>query len=1269
MPRELPKFNGDPQEWPIIYSSFKNTTEVCGYTDAENLARLQRSLGGSALDAVRSRLLLPASVPFVMDTLHKLYGRPEILINSLLKKVRSVPPPKSDSLNTIVVYGLAVQNLVDHIVLADQQAHLANPMLLQELIEKLPTSLKMQWGAYKQQFVSVNLATFSSFMSGLNHQRPSRVDKPRHKEKLFTHVSESSNALKKENTVGESSSNTCSYCDKVSHQIVNCSGFKALDIGGRWKAVRQKNLCRLCLIPHRKWPCRSKKECSADGCRIRHHILLHSNRSDNTSMPSETVHQNHHGIKSFSLFRYLPITLYGKETKVDTFVFLDDGSSATLLEEGIASQLGIEGEPDSLWLSWTGKIGRHEKSSRRISVQISGAEKEEKHLLNDVRTVRELGLPTQTLNYAELAKAFPHLQGLPVSSYVNAKPGMIIGIEHVRMLTSLKTREGSNNEPVAAKTRLGWCVYGRNSTNEESTEQLHVHAVENISNSELHDSMRKFFAVEDAMVTNQLESEEDKRARRILEATTVRKGARIETGLLWRNDNIYFPDSYQMAMCRLKGLEKRLTKDPDLRMRANEQIRSFEQKQYVQKVSPEELQSVDPARRWYLPLGVVMNPKKPNKIRMVWDAAAKVDGVCFNDMLLKGPDLLVPLVDVLLRFREGKIAICSDIREMFLRILIRDADRWSQCFLWRNSPEDDVHTYVINVAMFGATSSPCTAQFAKNQNALDFAEQYPRAANAVLKSHYVDDFLDSVNSVEEAVRLFKEVQLIHSAAGFKFGKILSNSPEVLAHLGETSPVASKALNLDKDAIHERVLGIVWVPAADHFTFDPAGLQEVSKNNAVAPTKRQVLRTIMKLYDPLGFVAHFVVHGKILMQEIWRSGTNWDEPIAEHLLAIWSRWIELYECINEVKIPRCFFGDLQPGEVEEIEIHMFTDASEAACACVAYVRMSSKGSIRCLMVAAKTKVAPLRTLSIPRLELQAAMMGSRLLHNICAALTLNVQKRFLWTDSATVLAWLRSDNRRYHQFVSFRVGEILSLTSMDEWNYVPSKLNVADDATKWNSGPSFDPEGRWFQGPSFLREPKDSWPKESANKVKEIHATSEEIRVVAVHQKIEEVIEPERFSSWNRMVRTMAYVYWTVMIWKRLSDKDKRSSGPGKDEFVKAEESLWRQAQANVYPEEICDLRNDRRVEKRSPLHKMSPFLDEQGVIRMESRIGNAPHLPYSAKYPTPTIDDSFTLMAKLFVMSCGNSSISLNFGYWCEKLVVNASTESQPNATKNGAIA
>ncbi|XP_062534396.1 uncharacterized protein LOC134203562 [Armigeres subalbatus] len=1167
-----------------------------------------------------------------MDTLHKLYGRPEILINTLLKKVRNVPPPKPDNLNTIVAYGLSIQNLVDHIILADQQPHLANPMLLQELIDKLPTSLKMQWGSFEQQFASVNLATFNSFMSGLvnlaselsidvdsaqNHPKPHRGEKLKPKEKLFTHVNESSSVTKKDDGIGESSSRACSYCDKDSHQILNCGGFKALDIGARWKAVRQKNLCRLCLVPHRKWPCRSKKECGADGCRIRHHTLLHSSRSESavSTKLNETVHQHHHGTKSYSLFRYLPVTLFGNGKRINTFVFLDDGSSSTLLEEGIAAQLGIEGEQDSLWLSWTRKMGRQEKNSRRISVKITGAGKQKKYILNDVRTVQKLGLPSQTLNYEELAKSFPHLQGLPVVSYTNAKPGMIIGIEHVRMLTCQKTREGGNSDPVAAKTRLGWCVYGKNSTSENSMEQLHIHAVESISNTELHNSMRKFFAVEDAVISKQIESEDDKRARGILEATTVRKGNRMETGLLWRKDNVYFPDSHQMALNRLKGLEKRLGKDPALRKKVNELIESFEHKEYVRKITPQELESSNRHQRWYLPIGVVTNPKKPNKIRMVWDAAAKVNGVSFNDMLLKGPDLLVPLVDVLIRFREGKIAVCSDIREMFLRILIRDADKMSQCFLWRNSPEDKVQVYVINVAMFGATSSPCTAQYAKNKNALDFVEQYPRAVQAIVKNHYVDDFLDSVNSVEDAVQLVKQVQHIHAAAGFEFGKILSNSPEVLDCLGETNPSSSKSLTVDKEVVHERVLGVVWVPSADHFTFDQAEPQADFKGYYGAPTKRQVLRTIMKLYDPLGFIAHFVVHGKILMQEIWRSGTNWDEPIAEHIQELWNRWIQLYECIGEVQVPRSFFGDFQPQKVDEIEIHVFTDASVAACACVVYLRMSHQGKGWCSLVAAKTKVAPLRTLSIPRLELQAAMMGSRLLQSICAACTVNIKQRFLWTDSATVLAWLRSDSRRYHQFVSFRVGEILSLTSVTEWHYVPSKLNVADDATKWNSGPSFDPNSRWFQGPLFLRKPQEDWPKELVDKCREVEAASEEVNFVAVHRVIEEVIDVERFSSWHRMLRTVVYVHRAVDIWKHIREKNKRGSEINRNEFVRAEIALWRQAQWKEYEEEINELKKGCSVPKRSSLYFLSPVLDEQGVIRMESRIGAAPYVSFAAKYP------------------------------------------------------
>ncbi|XP_062557202.1 uncharacterized protein LOC134222066 [Armigeres subalbatus] len=1219
MPRELPKFNGDPQEWPIFYSSFKNTTEVCGYSEAENLARLQRSLGGSALEAVRSRLLLPASVPYVMDTLYKLYGRPEILISSLLKKVRNVSPPKSENLSTIVTYGLAIQNLVDHIVLADQQAHLSNPMLLQELVDKLPTSMKMQWGTYKQAHVIVNLATFNSFMSGLvnlateltiegdsaqNH-RQVRHEKVKQKEKLFTHANKSLNTaeIEKEPLKEVCVSKSCSYCGMDTHQILHCSSFKSLDIGARWKAMRQKNLCRLCLVPHRKWPCRSKKECGLDGCRIRHHMLLHTSPPyrggpAESARTVETVHHNLHHTKSYSLFRYLPVTIFGNGKQVETYVFLEDGSSSTLLEEAIAVQLGIDGEPDSLWLGWTGKIGRQEKSSRKVSVKISGKGKGESFQLENVRTVRELGLPTQSLNYSELSKIYPHLQCLPVKSFENAKPGMIIGIEHVHLLTSLKIREGSRNEPVATKTRLGWCIYGRNSGIEEGIERLNLHV--DMSNSELYDAMKKFFAVEETAVSKSLESEEDQRARRILETTTVRRGSRMESGLLWRKDNPHFPESFKMAMSRLRGLEKRLAKDPELQKRVIEQIKSFEQKQYIRKTTVREMADIDPQRIWYLPLGIVINPKKPGKIRMIWDAAAKSGGISFNDMLLKGPDLLVSLVDVMLRFRQGKG---------------RSQNRLSQCFLRRSSPEEDVQIYMINVAMFGATSSPCTAQFVKNKNALDYVDLYPRAVEAITKNHYVDDFLDSVNSVEEAVELVRQVTVIHAAAGFHFGKILSNSQTVLDELGETESPISKSLNLDKEGTHERVLGVVWVPAGDYFTFNRNGLEDVLATESTIPTKRQVLRIVMKLYDPLGFIAHFIVQGKILMQEIWRSGTAWDEPIKEQLHDLWTRWTEQYKEIIEVNVPRCFLGDVLPQQVNDIQIHVFTDASETACACVAYLRITVSGESKCSLIAAKTKVAPLRALSIPRLELQAAMMGSRLIQKICLALTINIRKRFLWTDSATVLAWLRSDSRRYHQFVAFRVGEILSLTNVDEWRYVPSRENVADDATKWNTGPSFDSNCRWYQGPSFLQDPENQWPAEGSGDLADRDTNLEEVRIVAVHRTVEELVEVQRFSNWNRLLRAMAYVHRAVAVWKNSPGERRSLNVPSQGAFAKAEVSLWRLAQAQVYKEEFHMLSEKRSIPKGSSLRTLLPFVDEYGVIRVGGRIDNAPNIPYETKHP------------------------------------------------------
>ncbi|XP_055615068.1 ribosome-binding protein 1-like [Toxorhynchites rutilus septentrionalis] len=166
--KELPIFSGDPIDWPFFISSYQNSTEACGYSNAENLLRLQRSLRGSAKDSVSSFLLHPSTVPQILSTLQQLYGRPEQIVNNMIAKVRATPAPKPDRLETLVSFGLVVQNLCGHLKVVGLQNHLANPILLQELVDKLPATVKFSWALYQEQVPVVDLNVFSAYMAKIS---------------------------------------------------------------------------------------------------------------------------------------------------------------------------------------------------------------------------------------------------------------------------------------------------------------------------------------------------------------------------------------------------------------------------------------------------------------------------------------------------------------------------------------------------------------------------------------------------------------------------------------------------------------------------------------------------------------------------------------------------------------------------------------------------------------------------------------------------------------------------------------------------------------------------------------------------------------------------------------------------------------------------------------------------------------------------------------------------------------------------------------------
>ncbi|XP_049284605.1 uncharacterized protein LOC125764417 [Anopheles funestus] len=1241
--KELPIFSGDPGEWPMFISNYENSTRRCGYSNWENMLRLQKCLKGPALETVRSRLVLPEAVPQVIEKLRKRFGRPVHLLKSLIEKVRRIPVPRMDKLESIIEYGEAVQCMVDHMVAAGERAHITNPLLLEEVVNKLPVDQQMLWSRHIRDMASVDLSTFGDYMeelaedaarltvldsaslSGTGKGRPT---------KGYVHA----HAEPPVSATTSTAENGCLLCNVRGHALEKCFKFQELALKERWQRARELSVCFGCLEKHNWRSCKNRHRCGINGCTYRHHVLLHEPnepagsssvvRRDQLkrqgSEGSQAVHNLHQMSPAAALFRIVPVTVYGASAAVNTFAFLDEGSSMTLVDEDLAVQLGVKGEREPLCIKWTGDTTRMEPSSMKIDFEIGPVTASKRFPMKAVRTVSRLSLPQQTFKMGD--GSWDHLKQLPIQEYQDARPRILIGLDNIRLAVPLKTREGSPGDPVAVKCRLGWSVYGK-ASGAHSGKVLHICEC-NVGDANpcIQEALRKFYELEQlGAVTSEAQDPDVRRAQTILESTTKRIGNRFESGLLWKLDDFELPSSLGMARRRLECLERRMERDINLKTVVHCQVKDLLEKGYIHKATAAELSGADPKRIWYLPLGVVTNPKKPGKVRIIWDAAAKVQGTSLNDMLLKGPDELASLPGVLFRFRAYGIAVCADVKEMFLQIRMRKEDTHAQRFLWRENPTDDVEVYLVDVVTFGSACSPATAQYVKNRNAKEHAEMYPRAESGIVSSTYVDDYLDSFSTVEEAARVAKDVHRIFQNGGFVLRNWLSNDGNVLEQLGlDNTFLNAKSLTSATDE-GERVLGLRWNPKSDELTFYTQTCKEMARifDAEHTPTKREVLKCVMSLFDPLGLLAHYTIHGRILIQDLWRAGTAWDETIDQRQIRDWRRWVDLFPIVAQIRIPRCYFPGTLEETYDQAEMHLFVDASQLAYGCVVYLRViDAGGEPHCTLVCGKSKVAPLKPLTIPKMELQACLLGVRMLRTMESHHPFRTKRRVLWTDSMVALSWIHADPRNYRPFVANRVAEIREKSDLTEWRWVPTHENPADETTKWKGPTKLGWDSIWFQGPTFLLLDESSWP------MKKPVSTTPEEEIRRVHLHLEKVnhdllpIDAERFSRLERMLRTLAWIIRYADNLKRSVDgKPKYFGLLTQEEMERAERVMWRRAQGEFFQEEVRGLKDMgeearcRTVSKDSPIYGLLPYADEFGILRMRGRIGAAPELPYSARFP------------------------------------------------------
>ncbi|XP_041673981.1 uncharacterized protein LOC121529941 [Drosophila eugracilis] len=397
----------------------------------------------------------------------------------------------------------------------------------------------------------------------------------------------------------------------------------------------------------------------------------------------------------------------------------------------------------------------------------------------------------------------------------------------------------------------------------------------------------------------------------------------------------------------------------------------------------------------------------------------------------------------------------------------------------------------------------------------------------------------------------------------------------------------------------------WQVATDDFRFN-VEYHRVPKSvlsGERVPTKREFLSLLMSTFDPLGFLCCLMITAKLLLREIWRQKIQWDEPLPEEVGRAFAAWRTELDAVGQFRCARHYFGR---GAAWTIELHVFVDASQSAFAAVAYWRVTYKnGNVLVSFVCAKTKCAPMRTMSIPRLELQAAVLGTRVINTVKEEHSVDISETVLWTDSKTVLKRCCLLATEWRRFWSRR-----------RWRWVPTADNAADDATRSQSKADLSPEYRWLSGPAFLRQPASGWPtpEEGTEHVPDAPDEEEMLGEFALVASNEFVILFQRFSSFSRLVRTTA---WVLRFARRCRKQrsELEEYGLTAAECEAAENLLIRQAQLESFPDKMRSAEREMDVANSSEIRSLAPYVDKYGVLRVYGRVDAALTMPYSARRP------------------------------------------------------
>ena len=711
-------------------------------------------------------------------------------------------------------------------------------------------------------------------------------------------------------------------------------------------------------------------------------------------------------------------------------------------------------------------------------------------------------------------------------------------------------------------------------------------------------NLKRFWQLEELPKAKQWTDEELACEKHFQETTQIVEN-RFEVSMPFKPDARPLGDTYVQAKRRFLSLEKRLQSNPSLKQGYTDFINEFITLQHLEIIPEPEIDK--PQRQLnFLPHHCVhKEDSTTTKLRVVFDGSAKsTTGISLNNSLMIVPTVQEDIFSILIRFRFHKIALSADIAKMYRQVALDKDGKDYHGILWRDSKTKSIQQYRMTRCTYGIASSAFHCTRAVKEVGDLCADK--ELGHSIRVDFYVDDYLSGADSITEARTKVTKVCDEFKKYGMQLRKWASSHYEITAGLPEELRENVDTTKVMHEDYKIKTLGISWKPNKDKFCFYTNFTDQQHRL-----TKRELLSVTAKLFDPIGWLGPIVIRFKILLQRLWVLGIKWDDFLPHEIQEEWNQMKRDLQSLRDFTLQRCVVPQTK---IETVQLHLFTDASEQACAAVIYSRITdTDGFVSVNLVAGKNRVAPIKTVSLPRLELCGAHLGVKLLVKIKEILNLTSlpeQEVFGWTDSTIVLQWLAQLPRTWTIFVANRVSEVQQNLPRSNWNHVSSSSNPADSSSRGTTLELLQSSSLRWNGPEWLHEPQDLWPKTKLQQIEPIEIRGQTANNIiqstslAVTQ-LNLIFRHDQYSSFSKLIRVVARVLMAIDKFKRTN----RSSDVTVTDLTSAKLKILAEHQLHYYATEHQTLKTGKELSKQSKILNLTPFFDKESMtIRVGGRL-------------------------------------------------------------------